>query len=186
MPTVEDSLIAALAKGERKPQPGDGATVRAYISKTAFNRERRPESAWSRLGESVVGCPHPSTGMPIIDTTDLTSLEYHVAKRINGHQWKSGTTPEAYEADCQHAAAIASLVKAGVRIVPLAATQTRVSASEFPRVSVVPGQVLLVVYDTNKSRITTAYYLPEAQAPIQVYKHWVQQPKPVVLPISTP
>jgi hypothetical protein len=186
MSTAVDTLIAALAKGERKPAPGDGATVRAHISKAPFNRERRPESAWSRVGESVVGCPHPSTGQPIAGNTGLTSLEYHVAKRIRGGQWRSGTTPEEYEVDCRHAAALASVVKAGVRIVPLAATQTRVTSPDFPRVHFVPGQVLLVVYDTAKSRITTAYYLPEADAPIQVYKYWVQKPKPVVLPISTP
>jgi hypothetical protein len=187
MPTTVDELIAALARGERKPEPSDGQTVRAHIAAAPFNRESRQEQAWSRIGESVVGCPHPSTpGASIASTTYLTSLEYHVAKRIRGGQWKSATTPLQYEADCQHAAAIATIVKAGVRGVPLAATQTRVTASDFPMVNVVPGQVLLVVYDTVKARIATAYYLHEAEAPIQVYKQWVQKPRPVVLPVHTP
>lgn len=186
MPTV-DELIAALAKGERKPEPTDGLAVRAHVATAAFNREARQEQAWSRIGDSVVGCPHPSqVGVVITPTTSLTSLDYHVAKRIQGGQWKQGTPPAQYEADCQQAAAAAEIVKAGVRVVPLAATQTRVTTANFPFIRVSPGQVMLVVYDTVKQRITTAYYLPAAELPIQVYKHWVQKPRPVVLPLGTP
>ena len=85
-----------------------------------------------------------------------------------------------------YAASLATIVKAGVRVVPLAATQTHAKADDFPCMNLMPGQVLLVVYDTDKQRITTSYYLREADAPIRVYKLWVQRPRPVVLPLSTP
>jgi hypothetical protein len=181
-----DELIAAIARGERKAQPGDGRLVRTHISQAPFNRERRLEKQWARIGDTVVGCAHPTGGAPITNDTALSSLERHVAKRIRDGQWKASTTISQYEADCQRAAGIASIVKAGVRMVPLAATQTHVTAADFPQLTIVPGQVVLVVYDTDKKRITTSYYLPEAQAPVQVYKHWVQQPRPVLLPLSTP
>ena len=182
-----DELIAAIARGERRAQPGDGTIVRDHIASSPFNREPRLERAWALIGDSVVGEPHPTRpGVTITETTSLTSLERHVAKRVRDGQWKPDTTCEQYEADCQRAAKAAYLVKAGVRSgVALAATQTRVTASEFPKVNVVPGQVLFVVYDTQKARITTCYYVPEAQAPVRVYNHWVQKPRPVVLPLSS-
>lgn len=185
MPGPVDQLIADVATGMRNAAPGDGATVRAHIAQAPFNREVRREDAWSRLGVSVAGAPHPSRkGEFIAGSTSLSSLEFHTAKRVLDGQWKPQTTPDAYEADCKRAAQTAYLVKAGVRIVPLAATQARVTATEFPNVLLKAGQVLLVVYDTEKSRIVTSYYLPEASASLQVYKNWIQRPRPVVLPAS--
>lgn len=182
-----DQLIAAIARGEQKAQPGDGATVREHIGRSPFNAERREERAWARVGDSVVGCQHPVVaGTVISESTLLSSLERHLAKRIRDGQWKPGTTPQQYEEDCQRAARTATIVKAGVRAdIALAATQSPVKAEMFPQVQVAPGQVFFVVYDTNKKRITTNYYLPEAQAPVQVYKKWVQKPRPVVLPLSS-
>ncbi len=182
-----DELISEIAQGRRKVAPGDGGVVRAHIAKAAFNRETRLEKDWSAVGDTVVGCPHPTQhGVTISEKTSLTSLERHLAKRIRDEQWLPTTTPTEYEADCQRAASLASVVKAGVRLVPLAATQTHAKAADFPRMKLLAGQVLLVVYDTAKRRITTSYYLPEADAPIRVYKYWVQKPRPVVLPLSPP
>ncbi len=185
-PTI-DELITLIATGKQKPGPNDGQQVRAHIGAAPFNRETRVAEAWGRLGESVVGCPHPSDPTKTIDaTTSISSLEYHVAKRIQDGQWRAITKPADYEADCQRTATSASVVKAGVRLVPLAATQTRLTTEAFPLVNVVPGQVLLVVYDTVKKRITTCYYLLEANAALRVYKFWIQKPRPVVLPVRTP
>lgn len=185
MPGPVDELIKAVAEGSRMAAPGDGALVRAHVAQSPFNREMRREEAWSRLGFSVAGSPHPSRRTEMItSTTILSSLEFHTAKRILDGQWKPETTPDTYEADCQRAARAAYLVKAGVRSVALAATQARVSATDFPNLQVGPGQVLLVVYDTEKSRIVTGYYLPEAVTSLQVYKHWIQRPRPVVLPLT--
>lgn len=185
MPGPVDELIKAVAEGTRKAMPGDGDLVKAHIARASFNREVRREEAWARLGYSVAGAPHPTrAGETITGTTSLSSLEFHTAKRVLDGQWRLQTTPDAYEADCQRAAQTAYLVKAGVRRVPLAATQARVTATEFPNVLLKAGQVMLVVYDTEKSRIVTSYYLPEASASLQVYKNWIQRPRPVVLPAS--
>lgn len=182
-----DEVISEIAQGQRKVAPGDGALVRDHIAKAPFNREPRLEKEWSVVGDTVVGCPHPTQqGVTISEKTSLTSLERHLAKRIRDGQWLPSTTPTEYEADCQRAASLASVVKAGLRVVPLAATQTHAKATDFPRMKLLAGQVLLVVYDTAKRRITTSYYLPEADAPIRVYKYWVQNPRPVVLPLSSP
>lgn len=186
MPGPVDQLIAEVAEGKRNAATGDGDTVRAHIAQAPFNREVRKEEAWSRLGISVTGQPHPSNPQQTISsTTPLSSLEYHVAKHMLDGEWKPGTSPEAYERDCQLAAQKAYIVKAGVRIVALAATQARVNATDFPNLNFKPGQVLLVIYDTVKSRIVTGYYLPEAEAPNQVYKKWIQKPRPVVLSLTT-
>ena len=187
MPTeTADQLIGAIARGERKPDSTDGERVRQHVSAAAFNREVRPESSWARLGESVVGCPHPSRpGENIRSTTSLSSLEFHIAKRIKGGHWKPVTTPDDYEADRRRRSK-AYLVKAGVRGVALAALQARVTTEDYPRVEIRPGYVILVVYDTSKQRITTGYCLPETEAPNRVYKYWIQKPRPVVLPLSKP
>lgn len=169
MPGPVDELIKAVAEGARKAAPGDGALVKTHIAQAPFNREVRREDAWARLGYSVAGAAHPARlGETISATTSLSSLEFHTAKRVLDGQWAPQTTPEAYEADCQRAAQMAYLVKAGVRGVPLAATQARVTATDSPNMRVVPDQVLLVVYDTVKARIVTSYYLPDADAPLQV------------------
>lgn len=182
-----DELIREIAHGRRKVAPGDGALVRGHIASAPFNRESRREEQWALIGDTVVGCPHPTEqGVTIASRTSLTSLERHLAKRIRDGQWRTTTTPSEYEADCQRAAAQATVVKAGVRLVALAATQTHAKAGDFPLMNHRAGQVVLVVYDTEKRRITTSYYLPEAEAPIQVYKYWVQSPRPVVLPLSSP
>jgi hypothetical protein len=182
-----DELIAAIARGEREVGGGDGELVRRHIAASPFNREIRAERSWSQIGESVVGCPHPVLpGQVISATTALSSLEFHIAKRIRDGQWKPNTSPDQYESDCQRAASKATIVKAGVRGNPLAATQTYAAAADFPQMLVKPGQAVLVVYDTVKHRITTSYYLPAASLPLQVYKYWVQNPRPVVLPVSAP
>jgi hypothetical protein len=183
-----DELIDAIAKGIQKVQPGDGPRVRQHIGSAAFDREPRSEEEWARVGDTVVGCEHPSQPGTFIEAhTVLSSLDRHLAKRIRDGQWKSGTTPQQYEEDCQRAACTATVVKAGVRDgVSLAAAQTPVKADAFPQVVFVSGHAFLVVYDTRKKRITTNYYLPEAQLPVQVYKKWVQHPRPVVLPLTPP
>jgi hypothetical protein len=83
-----DELISEIAQGRRKVAPGDGGVVRAHIAKAAFNREARLEKDWSAVGDTVVGCPHPTQhGVTISEKTSLTSLERHLAKRIRDEQW---------------------------------------------------------------------------------------------------
>lgn len=183
-----DELIDAIARGTQKAEPGDGLRVRQHIASSPFNQERRREDQWARIGDTVVGCAHPSAPGTVIEAnTLLSSLDRHLAKRIRDGQWKPGTTPQQYEQDCQRAAGGATVVKAGVRDgVALAAAQAPVKAETFPQVVFKSGHAFLVVYDTHKQRITTNYYLPEAQLPVQVYKGWVQKPRPVVLSLTPP
>jgi len=179
-------LIRELAAGSRKPSPSDGPRVSQHVSQSPFNRVVRPHETWARGDYSVKGCPHPSRPTEVIeDHTKLSSLEFHVAKRIQSGQWKASTTPTSYERDCQRAAAAAYLVKAGIRnAIPLVATQSRVSKELFPSILAPPAHILLVVYDASKEWISTGYCIQEADAPNRVYGKWVKQPPPQVLPLA--
>jgi hypothetical protein len=184
------SSIKDLAFGIRKASPSDGDVVRRHVSKASFNPTVRPHRVWARLGLSVIGSLHPSrSSETIADETHLSSLEFHVAKRIKLGHWASSTTPSSYEKDCQRAAGKAYLVKAGRAQQrpdePLVVTQTRVTKEFFPDVQATSGELMIVVFDASKNWISSGYCVQEAKASGTVYARWVRSPAPQVLPLPS-
>jgi hypothetical protein len=154
-----DELITAVAEGQRVPVAGDGDLVRDHLAHAPFWPGKKTATEWGRLGYSVEGQPHPSRPNETIGaSTILSSLEFHVAKRILQGQWREGTTPARYLDDCHAAAAKAFVVRAGrTSEGNRAATQTRtIPATSWPRLCVQAGFNVLVVYDVRKRVIVTS------------------------------
>lgn len=172
--TVADSLIRDAVQG-RRLLPVERTTVIGRMATAPFVPDAHTAAEWSRIGTDVVGEPHPSSpGVAISSSTLLTSCEAHVAKRVKDGRWQAGTTPFDYLDDL-HAGAghpEARLQVGRRRPKDLGRSEGRLVSATFTllaapglltkRVVRLPGHTLFVVYDAERSCISTGYSEPDS------------------------